>query len=123
MREQRPKYPTRICGSSLGEYSEQRAQFALQSSALVRQLDPVAVEAPRGGMTEKSGVKGESESSILEGCARGEATALVAYEKALGHDMRPASRDVVQSQRLQIEEVRGRIAELLAHVKARPVFD
>ncbi len=116
---------------TLGEYSEQRAQFALQIGVFVRQIggEPegtgsVAGALHRGLMAVKSAVTGGSEASILAECARGEDSAVATYRKSLGsNQLPPGSRELVETQLLQIEEVRGRIAELLAHVAVRPAFD
>lgn len=111
----------------LGEYSEQRAQFALQLQAVVRQLggEPessgdVAGALHRGWMGLKAAITSSNETTILEECSRGDETAIEAYREAIHSDVPASVRELLESQCLQIEEVRGQLAELRAHLKARP---
>ena len=111
----------------LNEYSEQRAQFGLQLQALVRRMgeEPekhgtVAGVLHRSWIGLKSAITGGSESAILEECARGDEFALGAYKEALNNDLPPEAREILTSQRRQIEEVRGKLAELRAHREAKP---
>jgi uncharacterized protein (TIGR02284 family) len=113
----------------LGEYSEQRAQFAMQLQALVKRLgsDPethgsMAGVLHRSWMGLKSAISGDSESAILAECARGDDTALDTYRDALTKDLPPEAHELLASQRRQIEEVRGKIAELKAHLEVRPAI-
>jgi uncharacterized protein (TIGR02284 family) len=112
----------------LGEYSEQRAQFALQLQSYVKRLGAqpqthgsVGGALHRSWIGLKSAITGGSESAILDECARGDDTALETYGKALHHDLAPEAHDLLASQRRQIEEVRGQISELRAHLQARPL--
>jgi uncharacterized protein (TIGR02284 family) len=111
----------------LGEFSEQRAQFGLQLQSMVRRLggEPetsgsVAGVLHRSWMGLKSAITGGSESAILAECARGDDTALEAYREALAQALPPEADELLVSQRRQIEEVRGQIAELKAHLEVRP---
>jgi uncharacterized protein (TIGR02284 family) len=111
----------------LGEYSEQRAQFGLQLQAVVKRLgaEPekhgtVAGVLHRGWMGLKGAISGGSESAILDECARGEDAALETYREVVNNELPPDARELIASQRLQIEEVRGQLAELHAHLKTRP---
>jgi uncharacterized protein (TIGR02284 family) len=70
----------------------------------------------------KAAVTGGDELAILEECGRGDDTALQTYEKALSNDLPPEARELLLSQRRQIEEVREQIVELKAHLKARPAL-
>ena len=113
----------------LGEFAEQRSQFALQLQVLVRKLggDPetsgsAAGVLHRSWMGLKSAITGGSESLILEECARGDETALETYRSALQHDLPAPARELLESQRRQIEEVLGQIAELRAHMQVRPAL-
>lgn len=111
----------------LGEFAEQRAQFTLQLQSLVKKMggEPetsgsAAGVLHRSWMGLKSALTGGSEPAILDECARGDETALETYRNALGHDLPAPARELLDSQRLQIEEVRGQIAQLRAHLEARP---
>ena len=110
----------------LGEYAEQRAQFALQLQALVVRVatEPVTdlnvCGAPECGWTGlEAAISRGSESAILDECARADDTALETYNKALGHELPPKACELLTAQRRQVEEVRGQIAELRAHLGSR----
>jgi uncharacterized protein (TIGR02284 family) len=114
---------------ALGQYSEQRAQFGLQLQALVKKSggEPethgsAAGALHRSWMGLKAAITGGNESTILDECARGDDTALETYRELLAQDVPSDVRDILLSQRLQIEEVRGKLAELRAHLEIRPAL-
>lgn len=113
----------------LAEFAEQRGQFALQLQALVRKLGgesetsgSAAGVLHRGWMEFKGAVTGGNETTILDECARGDETALKTYRDVLHNDLPGPARELLESQRRQIEEVRGQLAELRAHLDARPAL-
>jgi uncharacterized protein (TIGR02284 family) len=106
----------------LGEYSEQRSQFALQLEALLRQMGMEAEPAGVHNQTwaDLQGPMAGASDSILHQCARAEEIALETYRAALTRELPEPAHELLESQYRQVEEVRIRMAELQAHVGVQP---
>jgi len=98
--------------------SYQRAQFASELQAEVRQLggDPtikgsVSGAFHRGWMNIKSAVTGGDESIVSE-CEWGEDSALHNYERVLKQNLPPNVLPVVKHQYTQIKDTHNRIRDL-----------
>jgi len=99
--------------------SSQRAQFASELQAEVRQLGGTAAENSgsvsglfhRGWMNIKSAISGGDES-ILSECEWGEDSALRNYERVLKQNLPPNVLPVVKHQYTQIKEAHNRIRDL-----------
>jgi uncharacterized protein (TIGR02284 family) len=109
----------------LGEYSEQRAQFALQIESLLRQLGTPRPQAPaiqhRTWTQLQEPIAGGNEA-ILQSCTRAEETAIETYRAALMHDLPEGGRELLESQSRQVDEVHIRMAELRAHLQVNPAI-
>ena len=97
-------------------YSQQRAQFASELQAEVRNLggDPestgsVAATLHRGWINIKSTVTGEDESAVIAECERGEDSAVKNYKDALNENLPANVLSVVQRQFTQVKEAHDRI--------------
>lgn len=108
--------------AQLSQFSQQRAGFVstlerhaqqyninLEDSSTVESLATDAAAAVhRGWINIKSAVTGHDDSSVLEAAKTGEATALKAYEAALGTQGLPAdAKGVLQEQHSQILEAKN----------------
>ena len=99
--------------------SLQRAQFATELQAEVRQLggDPaqsgsVSGSLHRGWINIKSMVTGKSDDAIIAECERGEDVAISVYQQVLRQTLPPSVLPVVKHQFTQIKETHDRIRDL-----------
>jgi uncharacterized protein (TIGR02284 family) len=97
-------------------YSQQRAQFAAELQAEVRNLggDPedtgsVAATLHRGWINIKSIVTGEDESAIISECERGEDSAVKNYKEALSENLPVNVQSIVERQFTEVKEAHDRI--------------
>jgi uncharacterized protein (TIGR02284 family) len=97
-------------------YSQQRAQFAAELQAEVRNLggDPentgsVAATLHRGWINIKSTVTGEDEGAVISECERGEDSAVRNYTDALNENLPANVQSIIQRQFTQIKEAHDRI--------------
>lgn len=100
-------------------YSQQRAEFAAELQLEVERLAHTptdhghAVAAlHRGWMNIKALVTGRDEGAIISECERGEDLAVQAYEHALGTNLAPDLKAVVDRQLLKIKEAHDQIRSL-----------
>jgi uncharacterized protein (TIGR02284 family) len=100
-------------------YSQQRAQFAAELQAEVRNLggDPedtgsVAATLHRGWINIKSTVTGEDEGAVISECERGEDSAVKNYKEALNEDLPANLQSIVQRQFTSVKEAHDRIRAL-----------
>jgi uncharacterized protein (TIGR02284 family) len=98
--------------------SSQRAQFAAELRAEVRQLGGNAEQSGsvsgmfhRGWMNLRAAITGGDESIISE-CEWGEDSALRNYERVLKQNLPPSVLPVVKHQYTQIKEAHNRIRDL-----------
>jgi uncharacterized protein (TIGR02284 family) len=96
-------------------YSQQRAQFAAELQAEVRNLggDPektgsVAATLHRGWINIKSTVTGEDEGAIISECERG----VKNYKEALNENLPAGVQTIVERQYTQVREAHDRIRAL-----------
>jgi uncharacterized protein (TIGR02284 family) len=101
------------------EYSQQRAQFAGELQALVRDLggDPensgsVAASLHRGWINIKSVVTGKDDGAILDECERGEDVAKNAYQNAANMNLPTNVSTVIQRQAAAVQEAHDRVKAL-----------
>jgi uncharacterized protein (TIGR02284 family) len=97
-------------------YSQQRAQFAAELQAEVRNLggDPentgsVAATLHRGWINIKSTVTGEDEGAVISECERGEDSAVRNYKDALNETLPANLQSIIQRQYTQVKEAHDRI--------------
>lgn len=97
-------------------YSQQRAQFAAELQAEVRNLggDPentgsVAATLHRGWINIKSTVTGEDEGAVISECERGEDSAVRNYKDALNETLPANLQSIIQKQFTQVKEAHDRI--------------
>lgn len=100
-------------------YSQQRAQFAAELQAEVRNLggDPestgsVAATLHRGWINIKSTVTGEDEGAVISECERGEDSAVKNYKDALNAVLPANIQSIVQRQFTEVKEAHDRIRAL-----------
>lgn len=100
-------------------YSQQRAQFAAELQAEVRNLggDPeetgsVAASLHRGWINIKSTVTGEDEGAIISECERGEDSAVKNYQDALKETLPTNIQSTIERQYTQVKEAHDRIRAL-----------
>jgi uncharacterized protein (TIGR02284 family) len=100
-------------------YSQQRAQFAAELQAEVRNLggDPentgsVAASLHRGWINIKSTVTGEDEGAVISECERGEDSAVKNYKEALNEDLPANLQSILQRQFTEVKEAHNRIRAL-----------
>lgn len=100
-------------------YSQQRAQFAAELQAEVRNLggDPentgsVAATLHRGWINIKSTVTGEDEGAVVSECERGEDSAVKNYKEALNAALPANVQSILQRQFTQVKEAHDRIRAL-----------
>ena len=96
--------------------SAQRAQFAAELQAEVRQLggDPsksgtVSGSLHRGWINIKSVISGKSDTAIVTECERGEDVAVSNYQQVLKQNLPPNVLPVVKHQFTQIKESHDKI--------------
>ena len=101
------------------EYSQQRAKFAGELQASVREIggDPeqsssVAGSLHRGWINIKSIVTGKDELAILNECERGEDVAKKAYKDALAANLPANVVSVVQRQADEVNQAHDRVRDL-----------
>jgi len=101
------------------EYSQQRAQYAGELQALVRDLggDPensgsAAAALHRGWIDIKSVVTGKDDNAILNECERGEDVAKKQYQNALDANLPSNVLSVVQKQAQGVKEAHDRVKSL-----------
>lgn len=101
------------------EYSQQRAQFAGELQALVRDLggDPqnsgsIAANLHRRWIDIKALVTGKDDHAILSECERGEDVAKNAYQDALKANLPGNVLEVVQRQSNAVKEAHDRVKAL-----------
>ena len=97
-------------------YSQQRAQFAAELQAEVRNLggDPaetgsVAATLHRGWINIKSTVTGEDEGAVISECERGEDSAVKNYKDALNVILPANIQSIIQRQYTQVKEAHDRV--------------
>jgi uncharacterized protein (TIGR02284 family) len=101
------------------EYSQQRAKFAGELQALVRELggDPensgsTAATLHRGWINIKSIVTGKDDTAILNECERGEDVAKKAYQDASAANLPANVSSVIQRQAQEVKEAHDRVRDL-----------
>lgn len=101
------------------EYSQQRAQFAGELQALVRDLggDPenlgsVAASLHRRWIDVKSLITGKDDMAILNECERGEDVAKQVYQDAVRKNLPSNVASVVQKQAEAVKEAHDRVRSL-----------
>lgn len=101
------------------QLSEQRAQFASELQAEVRQLGGTPAQSGsvsalfhRGWINIKSVVTGHSEDAIIAECERGEDAAIENYQRVLKQNLPPNVLPVVKHQYTEIKRSHDRIRDL-----------
>ena len=101
------------------EYSQQRAKFAGELQALVRELggDPensgsTAATLHRGWINIKSIVTGKDDTAILDECERGEDVAKKAYQDASRMNLPTNVMTVIERQAQEVKEAHDRVRDL-----------
>ena len=97
-------------------YAAERAQFAAELSSIIRQLggEPeisgsVAAALHRGWTNIRSAVAGRSQRAVIAEAERAEDVAKQAYQHALGEDLPPDVRAIVDRQYARVREAHDRI--------------
>lgn len=118
--------------SQLGQFSQQRAQFAAELHQNAQQLgvntaDKTTVEGAltdaaaavhRGWINIKSAITGQSDAAILGECETGDATALKAYETALqSPDLPATAKSVIQKQHDEILSAKNQVTQWKGQTK------
>ncbi len=100
-------------------YARQRAQFAAELQGEVRRLGEdveksgsAAGVLHRGWMTIRTAVSGRDDSAIISEAERGEDQAVKAYREALGSNLPPDIRTIVERQFQQVRDAHDRIRNL-----------
>ena len=101
------------------EFGQQRAQFAGELQALVRELggDPetsasTAGALHRGWINIKSAITGQDDSAILNECERGEDVAKNAYKDALEENLPANVSSIVQEQYSAVQAAHDQVRAL-----------
>ena len=107
------------------EFGQQRAKFAGELQALVRELggDPETTSSTagalhRGWINIKSLVTGQDDTAILNEAERGEDVAVNAYKKALEENLPANVQAVVQQQATEVKMAHDRVRDLRDSAKA-----
>lgn len=97
-------------------YAAERAQFAAELASIVRQLggEPetsgtVAAALQRGWMNIKSAVAGRNQRTVIAEAERSEDAAKQAYQQALGEDLPPDVRAIIDRQYARVREAHDRV--------------
>jgi uncharacterized protein (TIGR02284 family) len=105
--------------STFYEFGQQRAKFAGELQALVRDLggDPETTSSTagalhRGWINIKSAITGQDDAAILNEAERGEDVALNAYKKALEENLPANVQTVVQQQSTEVKAAHDRVRDL-----------
>jgi len=100
-------------------YAQQRGDFRAELEEEIRRLggDPstrgsISGSLHRGWMTVRSAVGGGGDDSVVAEAERGEDSARNSYEAALGRDLPPAIRTMVERQYVRIREAHDRVRSL-----------
>ncbi|PYS30081.1 MAG: aldehyde dehydrogenase [Acidobacteria bacterium] len=99
------------------QHSQQRAQFASELQAEVRQMGgtaeggSVSAALHRGWLNIKAVVAGGSPYAIVAECEQGEDAALVNYERVLKQNLPPNVLPVVKHQYTEIKRTHERLRE------------
>lgn len=106
------------------EYAAQRAQFADELSALIRQYGgnptdngDLAATFHRAWINIKSAVTAGDDSAIMAECARGEEVAIRAYQDAMAKDLPDDVRTLVRHQFTDVKIAYERVRALNAALK------
>ena len=105
--------------SVFDEYSRQRAEFANELRAAVKNAGGEPVESSgilgtlhHGWIALKGALTGHSEHQILEETERGEDFSLSRYRDALAHELPTERRPVLERQYQQVQSAHNRIKAL-----------
>lgn len=97
-------------------YAAERAQFAAELQSIVRQLggEPetsgsVAASLHRGWMNIKSAVARRNDRAVIAEAERGEDAAKQAYQQALGENLPPDVRGLIDRQYARVREAHDRV--------------
>ncbi len=101
------------------ELGQQRARFAGELQALVRELggDPETTSSAsatlhRGWINIKSAITGQDDAAILNEAERGEDVAVNAYKKALEETLPANVQTIVEQQSTQVKAGHDRVRDL-----------
>lgn len=99
--------------------SEQRAKFSADLRALAGsygddadESGSVAAKLHRGWLSLKDALNGSSPLGVLEAAEQGEDHAEKEYEKALGADISPDLRELVQRQSAEVKAAHGQVRSM-----------
>lgn len=105
--------------STFYELGQQRAKFAGELQALVRELggDPETSSSTvgalhRGWINIKSAITGQDDAAILNEAERGEDVAVNAYKKALDEDLPANVKTVVQQQSTEVKAGHDKVRDM-----------
>lgn len=105
--------------SSFYEFGQQRAKFAGELQALVRELggDPETTSSTvgalhRGWINIKSAITGKDDAAILNEAERGEDIAVNAYKKALDETLPANVQTVVQRQSTEVKAAHDKVRDM-----------
>lgn len=102
-----------------GQFAEELKEEIRRLGGAVEEGGSVAGSAHRGWMDMKSIVKGHSDWTILAEAARGEDSAVKAYETALHGPLPPSAESIVRNQYMEVKDVRDRVRGLEEEWKQR----
>lgn len=101
------------------EFGQQRAKFAGELQALVRELggDPETTSSTvgalhRGWINIKSAITGKDDAAILNEAERGEDVAVNAYKKALEENLPANVQTIVQQQATEVKAAHDKVRSL-----------
>ena len=103
------------------QLSEQRAKFSSELRELARsygeevhESGSLAATFHRGWMTLKDALNGSSPVGVLEAAEQGEDHAVHEYDEALGSDISPELRTVVERQSVEVKAAHDQVRSLRA---------